>query len=567
MKLTYFYVFLLITMIACHKDTDIITGGETPDPPEVLITTKLITQTDTNSTVALNAMQIFGGAAGQYAGTPYLVSKTLQVDRDFELLTIRNQDQIPFYHVHDLVENNINYVHWTFPQVIEYSGQTSLSAEIIVSADHTLTIPAHSLMHADSTPYEGGYKLVYALINPFSAMADAIPSFTGMNELYEIVSMQFQTCFYVTAFSEAGTKLIFSKDATLHVPPTSGQKQWNFIPSIATWTVVSASNPTTQIELGSAEYYSIASSLSPTRITGKLLINGLEASHQQITLHYDGYARTLYTTNTGAWVALVPQGFSSKIQISLPCNTNFEEEFITPAQKEMDLVVDVNNPASINTVITGTIGDCNGVFQRNGVILINGENPNFYFPDKPNFTIHVPMCENSVTSIQGLYPDGNELGPIVYWDVQDTIALNTVMACEEAQQEYLLLNVDGAQKMYWDLKTSITDDQRLLIENGNSELHLDLELYVTGMEEGSYEANKLNIILEDRQLGGKGYSVYCPTSDSGCGFTKFVITHFPAEQGQWIRGYFEGNFWMKSFQPLSAGYRDVRGEFQVYRDF
>ena len=90
---------------------------------------------------------------------------------------------------------------------------------------------------------------------------------------------------------------------------------------------------------------------------------------------------------------------------------------------------------------------------------------------------------------------------------------------------------------------------------------------ISGMEEGEYENTQLNIAFEDKTLGTRGYSLYCPTSPYGCGFTKFVITHFPATQGQWIRGYFEGEFWIKTFQPLTAGYRPVKGEFQVFRDF
>lgn len=121
--------------------------------------------------------------------------------------------------------------------------------------------------------------------------------------------------------------------------------------------------------------------------------------------------------------------------------------------------------------------------------------------------------------------------------------------------------------MYWDLKSAFTGQSRIAIEEGADEDDLELGIFITGMMEGSYENTMLNILFEDQHLGTKGYSLYCPTSTTGCGFTQFTITHFPAQQGAWIKGYFEGSFWIKTFTPLTAGYRPVKGEFQVYREF
>ncbi len=120
--------------------------------------------------------------------------------------------------------------------------------------------------------------------------------------------------------------------------------------------------------------------------------------------------------------------------------------------------------------------------------------------------------------------------------------------------------------MYWDLKTSI-DQSRLIIEEGISASDLDLKILIRGMEGRDYEDTELNMVFEDIHLGSRGYSLYCPSSPNGCGFTKFVITHYPVQQGEWRRGYFEGLFWIKTFNPLTAGYRPVIGEFQVFRDF
>ena len=158
-------------------------------------------------------------------------------------------------------------------------------------------------------------------------------------------------------------------------------------------------------------------------------------------------------------------------------------------------------------------------------------------------------------------------GPSIQWVAADTVDIYSVFACEESKMEYLSLMVNGDRKMYWDLASSISPESRLLIEEGGEEHKLDLQIAISGMKDRAYADEELNIRFEDRSLGQSGYSLYCPTSSTGCGFTTFIITHYPETAGEWIRGYFEGTFWIKTFQPLTAGYKSVRGEFQVYKEF
>ena len=91
-------------------------------------------------------------------------------------------------------------------------------------------------------------------------------------------------------------------------------------------------------------------------------------------------------------------------------------------------------------------------------------------------------------------------------------------------------------------------------------------IWVTGMDAGSFTDDQLNILFQDKTLSNGGYSLYCPTSSFGCGFETFEITHF-GETGEWIRGNFSGTFWVKTFDPLTAGNKRIEGEFQIYRDF
>jgi hypothetical protein len=232
---------------------------------------------------------------------------------------------------------------------------------------------------------------------------------------------------------------------------------------------------------------------------------------------------------------------------------------------DFHLPVSVHQEMCVNTAYSGTIRD-NDAKALNGMIIVTGEHPNFYYGGHADFSFNIPTCLGFKNGIRGIDIQKGQSGPVIYWEAADSVDVFSVFACEEANYEYLSLEVSGDRKMYWDLKTSI-HQSRLLIEEGISEQDLDLRILISGMEQRDYEDVELNMVFEDITLGSRGYSLYCPSSPHGCGFTKFVITHFPAGQGQWIRGYFEGLFWIKTFSPLTAGYRPVRGEFQVFRDF
>ncbi len=167
-----------------------------------------------------------------------------------------------------------------------------------------------------------------------------------------------------------------------------------------------------------------------------------------------------------------------------------------------------------------------------------------------NFTI--PVCKNSSFTISSLNPADGQFGPAVQWEAAETVDVHTSMACDQAKNEYLSLVVAGDKKMYWNL-TSEMQGGRLIIGDDSAEPDLDLKVYVEGLAEGIYADDMLNISFEDMNLGTRGYSLYCPTATSGCGFTDFTITHFAETEGEWIRGYFEGTFWIKTFNPLTAG--------------
>ena len=59
----------------------------------------------------------------------------------------------------------------------------------------------------------------------------------------------------------------------------------------------------------------------------------------------------------------------------------------------------------------------------------------------------------------------------------------------------------------------------------------------------------------------------CSENATGCGFRKFIIDYFGNEKDDWIKGSFEAVFWLKTYNPLAAGYKNVKADFLVKRNF
>jgi hypothetical protein len=233
----------------------------------------------------------------------------------------------------------------------------------------------------------------------------------------------------------------------------------------------------------------------------------------------------------------------------------------------MQIPIALTNDEIENVLILGNARDCNLNPLSNHITILEGEINSAIFSPDPDINLYVPICKNGRIGITSLNMVDGQSGPSIIWNAADTVQIYSSFACQQARNEYLSLIVSGEKKMYWNPKSNFLSDNRLLIADDGSEQDHAFQVFVEGMAEGVYQDNMLNILFEDMHLGNKGYSLHCPTASSGCGFTTFTITHFPQQSGEWIRGHFEGTFWIKTFHPLTAGYRPVEGEFQVYRDF
>ncbi len=558
----------LIFLLSCHEDSDeVITIIENPDPPAVLITTRLVSVLD-NGPIDASAVNLtFAGQMSIFDEVDFNQIKGSGINRDFELIRMATEMGIPFYKAASLTENDVNYVHLTIPDIQVYDGVSTAESIFQVSADVELNIPAGSLVNPDGTPYQGTYKAAIASLKSNGVYANSIPSFTAISAQNTLSGLIFESCYYVAAVTPDGIALKFTNGAFLSIP-SSVLPEWVFDVQKGLWTPGKIDGPDQEnkIFLDGSAYYAKAEARSLTRVKGTLKINGSLTPHFPLTIRYAGQERVVHTTNSGAWAIQLPSATTCQISIQFPCGDTQDVSLVTNSENEMVTTLEITNDEIENVLIKGTTRDCGANPLADNFTIVEGSTETIYFSEGPEINVYIPTCINGSIDISSYNSADGQSGPSVAWPAADTVDIYSSFACNQARDEYLSLVVSGEKKMYWNLKSEL-DGSRMIIEDDGSIPDLDFKVFVEGLSAGLYDDTMLNILFEDMNLGNRGYSLYCPTATSGCGFTDFSITHFAEAEGQWIRGHFEGKFWIKTFNPLTAGYRTVAGEFQVYREF
>jgi hypothetical protein len=139
--------------------------------------------------------------------------------------------------------------------------------------------------------------------------------------------------------------------------------------------------------------------------------------------------------------------------------------------------------------------------------------------------------------------------------------------CEDAPENFLKIQIEQEIRLYQDLKWA-TEAGPVSLFSQNETLYPELEflLRVEGVQEGNYEDDELNLSWVDPNFGDTGFSFLCPTSPTGCGFTRFEILEYGDQAGLSIKAAFEGEFWMQTLSPPMAAYYPVSGEIQIKRN-
>ncbi len=570
-RLAFFSVIFCFAYMACHENEESITETEVTDPPKVTISTthtaRVINeygQEKTAFTATFNQQQWKAEKNG------VVVFETKKINKYGEKMTIKDDKGFDHEFLLSGHENDINYSVLT---IFDNKNTKTFAHDNTTTLDVSLEISlAPNTFKTNNSTYTGQVQTTTFgpdLNNGFHATA--IPQIrAGQDANGRHVFLNISKAYFLkinTVFGEnltANINILKPKD----VFTSNNIKLWYCDMDAAVWREVALdeTNGLFQYEHSKDGYYCFADASPGIYVSGKTLLDGRPVSN--LTLKIASNNQYIHTSEAGNWSVFFPANATSTVEISASCGIITKVNIVTQNADIQNFNIDLNNVKSAFSLLKGKVKDCLGNNAGSYILKNTNAGDGYIFGKDAAIEQWIATCDLKEIVLTASDIFGIETGNPIVWPVSPVIESGTWFACTGATNPYINLIIDGENKMYWDMNTSKNTDGRMQIQitkPGSSEVLLSLIAPADGP--GIKMDNHLNILLRENEFEGKEFEIYCPTSTLGCGFERFEITHFNYQNDKIIRGYFKGRFWTKTYNPLSAVYKNVEGEFQVLKAF
>lgn len=575
----YIYCILLLSVIlgSCRKNMEDIDTIDFPDPPKTLVNTSLVGIVTDEVGVEITDFEVhFNNKITQWSGSHYFKLDGKLINQNGEPLTIITPDGTQSVYSVKTIKEDVNYVHFAIIKQKEKATHDLKNDIRLNSSDEFKVDLKKESFKKNGILYSGNVKTESFLIDPEHIIQrQTLPgSNQGLNLQKEITALDILHAFYLDIRSDDGTLLTTRLQIQADRLPSLPQDQfvWWFDPVSGFWNMLETSfadAKSWQTQFTQPGFYCISAQKSGVRISGKVTLGVLPVPGCSIDIQSaSGHKITIQTSNAGIWNALVPKGQDLTLNIYNECG-EFGSESIGSFNTDTYLgVSDISAFSSLFSVLKGTVKDCDGKLKNNSFLYFEGDGlNNKIFNPGSQIEVVIPICQNEHLTISFSDISGAESCSKILWHTKPEMDVNSMFACDRAKGQYFNLMIESENKMYWEALSSSTGGRLKiqLADPGNA--GFEFGIWIPAFSVTELQDDMINILLNDASFGSGGYSLFCPTSTLGCGFEKLVITHYPQTGDEWIRGYFEGTFWIKRISPPEANNRKMRGEFQIRKAF
>ena len=571
-KINWIIAFGILMISACHTNEEEVTFVENNDPPKVTVSTvqtaRIINE---NGTSLTNYDATYNAQQQNDLSQAFLIFDGKRVKKYGEKMTITTSKGKVSDFVVSGLENDINY---TVLTVFEQRNQEAFDhlEKKVFPISKNINLQTQTTTYTlNGNSYAGKVNLTYFspdVGNTFHLTA--IPTNRVGKELNgERNYLDIYEAFYLDLIADNGQNLEAELNITNHWLNEKDNKLWFFDVENAVWKIIETTNRN-QIHSFTHKkkgFYCIARSIPGLYVSGYLDLSSKPVSNLRINLKFGNSSQSVFTSALGKWTAFLPSESDINAEIVAECGTLTSFNIKTKNTPIANLKTSLESSRRLFANIVGQVKDCNGELNTDYILKNHTNNTTYYFTKGSTTDILIPVCGLTEVALSTSSINGREEGNIVLWPVNDIIETGTWFACDMAKKPYFNLIIDGVNKMYWQSKTQKNIDGRWVIALTNGQLESVLTITVPDDGVGNKSDNRLNILLREKSFEGNSYEIYCPTSTQGCGFDHFEITHFDYKDDKWIRGYFKGRFWVKTLTSLTAGYKNVEGEFQVKKEF
>lgn len=571
-KSNILFFILLMTIVSCHKNEEIITTEKVDDPPKVTISTTHVFKVINENGKSINEFSaVFANEPKDIHHDGLAVFNSKLINKYGEIVVIKDNLGNETKLLLSGVENDINYHQLTlFQTKSKITYKTTEKRKIIISNKISLTGVPNSY---NNNTYTGDVNVTF-----FHLDVDNEHHLSGLPAVRRGVRINgtqnflfIKDAFYID-FKGSQSNLLHGKltlEGYQDELRNGTLKLWYCDIDAAIWKEVNtySENNLLNFDHKNSGYYCFADSKPGVFVSGKVSLNERPVSNLQ--LNFKSLKNESTTSAAGRWITYLPVDAEVKTQLYTTCGQVQDYNFETQNIEIKDLHILINENSKLFSLVKGKVKDCSGKIL-NGYVLkhhIDSDRFNHYYgPEK--LAIYIPSCGLKDVKLSVSDAQGTEKSHAITWLVNDTIETGSWFACNQAQKSFFNLIIGVDNKMYFDTKSQLNADGRMIL-TVNKSIDNPLLIYAPKERVGTINNSDLNIILEETDFMNNGYEIKCPNSRQGCGFEKFTITHLGTSDisDPFIRGYFSGRFWLKEFPSLKAGYKEMQGEFQVLKSF
>lgn len=546
----YLLPFLSILLIAvgCYEDAD-----NTPPPRIIIETTEVIINTSISGAVVdqngdfLEDYMLEVNDKINNIHSDYFFLELEDLKKKGQTIHVFKDNMKIGIHTHLLVENDINHMEILRHPAYQQKTITDINNEL----DYSKSLVADFSSVKWENGYEGNVNVDYVAIEPSNKLTPV-----GYNTVSDLLAVDSRGGFYLSAYNEDGENIIAQNDFPILLKTSDLDEDINslfvFNEENEIWVLVADFTSGDEVEILGEGYYTFANYTPGVFVEGVVKKEETPVAYQPMSWYLTPQKNQICATEKGNWIALLPEQESVEINLLNPCHESVQTETLDVAMADINnqnlIVEESDNYQQLNF----TVIDCNEeVVAAPNLNLTNaGSSVQYVFSDDyPNRWIAV--CDEF--GIAAVNQAEGESGPELDWSTEIDGNLDVLTDCSAYNQGFSFIRIREDEKIYGAFEMEVIGEKTVLKSQDEK-----VKFIFRGNQEGMYNVDEVNVLIDDEDFGDKGYYIKCENSVYGCGIDDFNVTHFQSGNGT-IRATFSGTLWMQTLSPSVAGNFDVEG--------
>lgn len=562
-KLNIIGLLLLIFISSCRKDINDVTDNVTTDPPIILtytpsvnnITGSVVGQVVNENNVPMPDVKIVMDGENYFTNEfgHFIIEEVTMNSHGQFVQAFQNATHFPGSRRFFPQEGKTSKVKIQMMQK-EFNHEFSASegGEIIMNGDAQVSFTPNSIKDSEGNIFQGTVLVASRWLDPsaLTTYQEMPGNLQGVNFLSEEVALQTFGMMVVELESPSGEKLNIADghSATITMPVPDDLLAntpeeiplWSFNDEYGLWEEESVATLQNNTYVGEVEHFSFWNCDYPYPIVQVDVTfvdpNGATLNGYLVEVEIaNGSSGTGYTQGDGTVYGMLPANEILTFKLYDGCGNVIFNQDLGPFTSTTSVgEVIVSNPNVNNTLIKGTLRDCDNNIVMNGLVIATmGGIPTYVYVTGGEFEFSMTSC-SAIGEIQvyGVNMDNLQQGTTVTAFIQTTNELGDLSTCGAVLENYLAITIGSETKYVFDFVTNV--------QNGSTYFSSQAPNVFAGIGFGGDTVGDYGNDNFIEGLSFDGWDIYNATGSSTA-FSTFTVTQFDTKLVGTFSGDVENN--------------------------